>query len=106
VLQWLAEERTPVVVLDKLEVRGKSRESVSVEQHPEYKFVCADIVDGAEVRRILDEQKLRAVVQFAAESHADRSILGPREFICTNIECTFQLFEAVRSYWSALRSRV
>jgi dTDP-glucose 4,6-dehydratase len=64
--------------------------------------VRGDIVDGTLVRRILDEQRPSAIVHFAAESHVDRSILGPAEFIRTNIEGTFQLLEAVRGYWSAL----
>jgi dTDP-glucose 4,6-dehydratase len=64
--------------------------------------VRGDIVDGGLVRRILDEQRPGAIVHFAAESHVDRSILGPAEFIRTNIEGTFQLLEAVRGYWSEL----
>jgi dTDP-glucose 4,6-dehydratase len=59
-------------------------------------------VDGALVRRLLDEERTQAIVHFAAESHVDRSILGPAEFIRTNIEGTFQLLEAVRGYWSEL----
>jgi dTDP-glucose 4,6-dehydratase len=59
-------------------------------------------VDGALVRRVLDEQRPQIIVHFAAESHVDRSILGPAEFIRTNIEGTFQLLEAVRGYWSEL----
>jgi dTDP-glucose 4,6-dehydratase len=64
--------------------------------------VRGDIVDGALVRRLLDEERPQAIVHFAAESHVDRSILGPAEFIRTNIEGTFQLLEAVRGYWSEL----
>jgi dTDP-glucose 4,6-dehydratase len=64
--------------------------------------VRGDIVDGALVRRLLDEERPQAIVHFAAESHVDRSILGPAEFIRTNIEGTFQLLEAARGYWSEL----
>jgi dTDP-glucose 4,6-dehydratase len=64
--------------------------------------VRGDIVDSALVRRLLDEQHPGAIVHFAAESHVDRSILGPAEFIRTNIEGTFQVLEAVRGYWSEL----
>jgi dTDP-glucose 4,6-dehydratase len=64
--------------------------------------VRGDIVDGVLVRRLLDEERPQAIVHFAAESHVDRSILGPAEFIRTNIEGTFQLLEAARGYWSEL----
>jgi dTDP-glucose 4,6-dehydratase len=102
VLQWLAEERTPVTVFDKLTYAGNLENLISVQQDSRYRFVQGDIVDGAQVRRILDEQRPRSIVHFAAESHVDRSILGPAEFIRTNIEGTFQLLEAVRAYWSEL----
>jgi dTDP-glucose 4,6-dehydratase len=99
VLQWLAEQRTPVTVLDKLTYAGNLENLASVQQDSRYRFVCGDIVDGALVRRLLEEQRPGAIVHFAAESHVDRSILGPAEFIRTNIEGTFQLLEAVREYW-------
>jgi dTDP-glucose 4,6-dehydratase len=102
VLQWLAEQRTPVTVLDKLTYAGNLENLASVQQDSRYRFVCGDIVDGALVRRLLDEQRPGAIVHFAAESHVDRSILGPAEFIRTNIEGTFQLLEAVRGYWMEL----
>jgi dTDP-glucose 4,6-dehydratase len=102
VLQWLAEQRTPVTVLDKLTYAGNLENLASVQQDSRYRFVCGDIVDGALVCRLLDEQRPGAIVHFAAESHVDRSILGPAEFIRTNIEGTFQLLEAVREYWLEL----
>jgi dTDP-glucose 4,6-dehydratase len=102
VLQWLAEESSPVTVFDKLTYAGNLENLVSAEQDPRYGFVCGDIVDGSLVRRVLDERHPRAIVHFAAESHVDRSILGPAEFIRTNIEGTFQLLEAARGYWSEL----
>jgi len=102
VLQWLADQRTPVTVLDKLTYAGNLENLASVQQDSRYSFVCGDIVDGALVRRLLDEQRPGAIVHFAAESHVDRSILGPAEFIRTNIEGTFQLLEAVRGYWMEL----
>lgn len=104
VLQWLAEERTPVTVLDKLTYAGNLENLASVEQDTRYRFVCGDVVDGPFVRRVLDEQHPQSIVHFAAESHVDRSILGPAEFIRTNIEGTFQLLEAVRGYWTELPS--
>ena len=102
VLDWLAEKKTPVVVLDKLTYAGNRENLASVESDPHFQFVHGDIVDGVAVRRLLDELRPSAVVHFAAESHVDRSILGPGEFIRTNIEGTFQLLEAARGYWSGL----
>ena len=102
VLQWLADQRTPVTVLDKLTYAGNLENLASVQQDNHYRFVCGDIVDGALVRRLLEELRPGAIVHFAAESHVDRSILGPAEFIRTNIEGTFQLLEAVRGYWMEL----
>jgi len=102
VLHWLAEQRTPVTVLDKLTYAGNLENLASVQHDSRYRFVCGDIVDGALVRRLLDELRPGAIVHFAAESHVDRSILGPAEFIRTNIEGTFQLLEAVRGYWMEL----
>ena len=102
VLQWLAHQQAPVTVFDKLTYAGNLENLALVAQDTRYRFERGDIVDGAVVRRILDEQRPSAIVHFAAESHVDRSILGPAEFIRTNIEGTFQLLEAVREYWSAL----
>jgi dTDP-glucose 4,6-dehydratase len=102
VLQWLAEQRPAVTVLDKLTYAGNLESLAPVEQDSRYRFVRGDIVDGTLVRRLLDEEHPQSIVHFAAESHVDRSILGPAEFIRTNIEGTFQLLEAVRGYWSEL----
>jgi dTDP-glucose 4,6-dehydratase len=102
VLQWLAERRTPVTVLDKLTYAGNLENLTLVAQDSRYRFVRGDILDAALVRRLLDEERPQAIVHLAAESHVDRSILGPAEFIRTNIEGTFQLLEAVRGYWSEL----
>jgi dTDP-glucose 4,6-dehydratase len=102
VLQWLAEEGSAVAVLDKLTYAGNLENLASVESDPRYRFVRCDIVDGPAVRQVLDELHPRAIVHFAAESHVDRSILGPGDFIRTNIEGTFQLLEATRGYWSQL----
>ncbi len=104
VLQWLAEQQTPVTVLDKLTYAGNLESLAPVEFEPGYRFVHGDITDGALVRIILDEQRPGAIVHFAAESHVDRSILGPDEFIRTNIQGTFQLLEAARAYWSELHA--
>lgn len=102
VLQWLTGQRTPVTVLDKLTYAGSLENLRDGENDLHFSFVRGDIVDGALVRRILQEQKPRAIVHFAAESHVDRSIHGPAEFVRTNIEGTFQLLEAAREYWNEL----
>jgi dTDP-glucose 4,6-dehydratase len=88
--------------LDKLTYAGNLENLTSAERDSRYRFVRGDIVDGVLVRRLLDEERPQAIVHFAAESHVDRSILGPAEFIRTNIEGTFQLLEAARGYWSEL----
>jgi dTDP-glucose 4,6-dehydratase len=102
VLRWLAERSTPVVVLDKLTYAGNLENLASIENDPCFQFMRGDIVDCTLFRRLLDEKRPCAVVHFAAESHVDRSILGPAEFIRTNIEGTFQLLEATRGYWAGL----
>jgi dTDP-glucose 4,6-dehydratase len=104
VLQWLAEQKTPVVVVDKLTYAGNRENLAAVEGDPNFSLVVADIVDGQKMREILAAARPRAVVHFAAETHVDRSILGPAEFIRTNIEGTFQLLEAARGYWSELET--
>lgn len=100
VLQWLEAEKTPVVVLDKLTYAGNRENLATVEADANFRFVQGDICDGALLARIFAEIRPRAVVHFAAESHVDRSILGPDEFLRTNIDGTFRLLEASRAYWN------
>ena len=102
VLQWLAQPGANANVLDKLTYAGNLENLASVQGDPRYSFFRGDIVDGNFVRDLLNKVRPKAIVHFAAESHVDRSILGPAEFIRTNIEGTFQLLEAARSYWSEL----
>jgi dTDP-glucose 4,6-dehydratase len=102
VLNTLARRKGSVIVLDKLTYAGNLENLKPVEQDEDYSFIRGDIVDGALVRRILEERRPSAIVHFAAESHVDRSIQGPGEFIRTNIEGTFQLLEAARGYWTGL----
>jgi dTDP-glucose 4,6-dehydratase len=102
VLRWLASQRDTVTVFDKLTYAGNPENLTLAASNPQYRFVLGDIVDGAQLRRVLVDERPRAIVHFAAESHVDRSILGPAEFIRTNIEGTFQLLEAVREYWAEL----
>lgn len=105
VLQWLAEVGTPVVVLDALTYAGNRENLSSAGHNPGFQFVCGDIVDGNAVRALIEEARPRAIVHFAAETHVDRSILGPGEFIRTNVEGTFQLLEAARSYYDTLNEQ-
>ncbi len=102
ILQWLRSEAASVVNLDKLTYAGNPRNLSSVERHPRYVFVRGDICDAALISDVLDQHRPRAIVHFAAESHVDRSIKGPAEFIRTNIEGTFGLLECVRAYWGNL----
>jgi len=102
VLDWLAQSDERVINLDKLTYAGNLENLVSVAQNPLHVFVHGDLQDTALVDRLLAEHQPRAVVNFAAESHVDRSISGPAAFIQTNVVGTFQLLESVRRYWSAL----
>ena len=102
VLDWLAQSDEPVITLDKLTYAGNRENLASLDGDARHVFVQGDIGDFALVSRLLAEHQPRAVVNFAAESHVDRSIHGPGEFIQTNIVGTFQLLEAVRAYWGGL----
>ena len=102
ILEWLAEHSERVVNLDKLTYAGNLENLASLQGDPRHVFVRGDIGDLEHMTRLLAEYRPRAVLNFAAESHVDRSIDGPEEFIQTNIVGTFRLLEAVRTYWSAL----
>ncbi|MDB5889595.1 MAG: dTDP-glucose 4,6-dehydratase [Polaromonas sp.] len=102
VLDWLAQHDEPVVNLDSLTYAGNLETLASLQGNPKHVFVQGDIGDAALVQRLLGEHQPRAVVNFAAESHVDRSITGPEVFIQTNIVGTFRLLEAVRDYWTPL----
>lgn len=91
-----------VINLDKLTYAGNLENLKAFANDPRHLFVQGDIGDRALVDRLLAEHKPRAVINFAAESHVDRSIHGPGEFIQTNVLGTFNLLESVRSYWSTL----
>lgn len=103
VQDWLAACDEPVVNLDKLTYAGNLDNLAALRDDPRHRFVQGDICDAALLRRLLAEHRPRAVVHFAAESHVDRSIQGPGEFIQTNVMGTFQLLEAVRNYWHELQ---
>lgn len=102
VLDWLAVNNESVVSLDKLTYAGNLQNLATLEGDSRHTFVHGDIGDNALVAELLAKYQPRAVLNFAAESHVDRSIHGPEDFIQTNIVGTFHLLEAVRAYWKAL----
>ena len=102
VLDWLAEHDEPVISLDKLTYAGNLENLASLKDDPRHFFVRGDIGDAELVAKLLAQHRPRAILNFAAESHVDRSIHGPEDFIQTNIVGTFHLLEAVRAYWSGL----
>ncbi|WP_158819633.1 dTDP-glucose 4,6-dehydratase [Granulicella sp. S156] len=102
VLHWLEEGLGPVVNLDKLTYAGNLQTLASVESSADYTFVHGDICDAALVAETLATHRPRAIIHFAAESHVDRSILGPDAFLKTNIDGTFTLLQAARTYLASL----
>ncbi|AKR43383.1 dTDP-glucose 4,6-dehydratase [Methylophilus sp. TWE2] len=102
VLDWLEKLDEPVINLDKLTYAGNLDNLKTVADNKKHIFVKGDIGDFELVSKLLAEHKPRAVLNFAAESHVDRSIHGPEDFIQTNVVGTFHLLEAVRAYWSGL----
>lgn len=100
VLYWLNQHpQDRVIVLDALTYAGNLANLASVQAQPNFKFVKADIRDQALVEYLLREEKINTIVHFAAESHVDRSILGPDAFIDTNIIGTHSLLKAARAVW-------
>jgi dTDP-glucose 4,6-dehydratase len=102
VLDWLAQSDEAVINLDKLTYAGNLETLASLAGDARHTLVQGDIADSALVASLLAAHRPRAVVNFAAESHVDRSIHGPEDFIQTNVVGTFRLLEAVRAYWSEL----
>jgi dTDP-glucose 4,6-dehydratase len=102
VLDWCAQSDEAVVNLDKLTYAGNLENLATLKDNPRHIFTHGDIGDAPLVSKLLAEHRPRAIVNFAAESHVDRSIHGPGDFIQTNIVSTFHLLEAVRAYWSTL----
>jgi dTDP-glucose 4,6-dehydratase len=102
VLDWLAGGDEGVINLDKLTYAGNLNTLATVQDDPRHVFVKGDIGDQALVVRLLAQHRPWAIVNFAAESHVDRSIDSPAEFIQTNIVGTFSLLEAARGYWNGL----
>ncbi|MBO2644920.1 dTDP-glucose 4,6-dehydratase [Shewanella algae] len=93
-----------VINVDKLTYAGNLESLVSVEKDERYAFEQVDICDRTELDRVFNEHKPDAVMHLAAESHVDRSITGPADFIQTNIVGTYTLLEATRAYWNELPS--
>ena len=102
VLDWLAQSDEPVINLDKLTYAGNLENLASLQGDARYIFVQGDLADRTLVDRLLAEHRPHAVLHFAAESHVDRSIHGPNDFIQTYTEGTFRLLEVVRAYWAKL----
>ena len=103
VLDWLSDPKAEGIVnLDKLTYAGNLATLDSLKGDPRHVFVHGDIGDKALLTQLLKEHQPRAIVNFAAESHVDRSIHGPAEFVQTNIVGTFNLLECARTYWNAL----
>jgi len=102
VLDWLAQHSEPVINLDKLTYAGNLENLASLQGDARHIFVQGDIGDRVLVGKLLAEHQPRAIINFAAESHVDRSIHGPEDFIQTNIVGTFHLLEEVRGYWNNL----
>jgi len=102
VLDWVAATGEPVVNLDKLTYAGNLANLESLAGDKRHVFVRGDICDREFLDKLFAEHRPRAVVHFAAESHVDRSIHGPGEFVQTNMVGTFQLLEAARAHWMSL----
>lgn len=102
VIDWLATVDEPVVVVDKLTYAGNLNNLASVRMLGTFAFERADIADAAAIRAVIGQHRPRAIVHFAAESHVDRSIQGPGEFVRTNVNGTYCLLDAAREYWNSL----
>ena len=105
ILDWLEAGDEPVLNLDKLTYAGNLGNLVALEGDARHVFVRGDIGDRAQVEALLAQHRPRAILNFAAESHVDRSIHGPAAFIETNVVGTFTLLEAVRAWWAALPAK-
>ncbi|MEE7625940.1 dTDP-glucose 4,6-dehydratase [Methylobacter sp. Wu8] len=106
VLDWLAQSDETVINLDILSYAGNRENLASLAGDERHLFVQGDIGDSALVTSLLIQYQPRAIINFAAESHVDRSIHSPEDFIQTNVVGTFRLLEAVRAYWSSLQGEV
>ena len=103
ILDWIAATGEAVINLDKLTYAGNLENLAGLKDDPRHVFVQGDINDRELVAKLLGQHRPRAIIHFAAESHVDRSIHGPGEFITTNINGTFSLLEEARAYWQGLQ---
>ncbi|SOD16750.1 dTDP-glucose 4,6-dehydratase [Nitrosomonas ureae] len=102
VLDWLTQSDEKIINLDKLTYAGNLKNLLTVAKDPRHIFIQGDIADTQLIDQILTQYQPRAIINLAAESHVDRSIHGPEDFIQTNILGTFRLLESVRTYWNNL----
>ena len=102
ILDWLKTEKSPIVNFDKLTYAGNLHNLDEIANDGRYRFIHGDICDRSLLSGVLKQRKPRAIVHFAAESHVDRSIQGPDDFVHTNVNGTFSLLEEARAYWAAL----
>jgi dTDP-glucose 4,6-dehydratase len=102
VLDWLAMDGEAVINIDKLTYAGNLNNLLTIRHDYRHVFVRGDICDTAQIAQLLAVHKPRAILHFAAESHVDRSILGPGAFVTTNVNGTLSLLEAARAYWAGL----
>ena len=105
VLDWLEKNDEPVVNLDKLTYAGNLKNLSGLKRDPRHIFVQGDIGDHELVGSLFKQHRPRAIINFAAESHVDRSIHGPEDFIQTNVVGTFHLLEETRRHWLSLSER-
>ena len=102
VIEWLGKYNETIVNLDKLTYAGNPENLVSLKENSNHIFIQEDIANTSAVDKLLKDYNPRFIVNFAAESHVDRSIHFPENFIKTNIVGTFQLLESTRNYWNKL----
>lgn len=102
ILEWLSHNDEHVVNVDKLTYAGNAANLSAASLNAAYTFVRGDIGDSALIAGILEQTRPRAIINFAAESHVDRSIAGPADFVDTNVVGTFRLLDATRAYWASL----
>jgi len=105
ILNWFEHQDEKVIALDKLTYAGNLENLKSVEKNKNYEFVHGDIGDSKLILELLQKYKPRAIINFAAESHVDRSIHGPDEFMLTNIMGTYRMLNAVRLFYDELNDK-
>ena len=103
IVDWLARSDEPIINLDKLTYAGNLENLREVEKDDRYTFIKTDIANESVIKELLQQQQPRSIINFAAESHVDRSIHGPIDFIQTNIVGTFHLLQTTLNYWNTLQ---